>query len=765
MAHFYYTSRAESEPSVYVRRHHLAFTLNCLYSGDVMKKMALIDNVLCHLSRDFVVNLWEELRKEPEYMKLVVKDSESGEDNDPLAFPEPERLGQDEHFDYGMGIAFISKWWQKPIGIRLAGIIFAEAQRVLKQLEETDAQDDIFSRRMDELKGLFSLDNMDLKILFLFFLADKDNAFMEMCEFSELTFFAADFRRRLLNVRTFTGMNIHDIRKRIVADAPLIKYNLIDRNGSPCYQLCDFLEGVNDKPLSSYYFTEFKGEAVDLALHHSMEKHVRLISDLVRTRGKDEPLNILLYGEPGTGKTEFCRSLAKKLGLRLYDVNKMPDGEGVRHGDRFRFSAIKACQNSVDPADSILVVDEADEMLNGFDSFSLFLDEPFASPHNPRKDILNDVLDSSKCACIWISNRVAYMEDSTLRRFDYSVKFRKFSFEQRRQIWGTCAAKHGLQDHFSDGELSKFSKKYEINVGGIDLALKNYKRIISGSGEVPGPETREETIESILAPHVCLLNGDYASKNDKPVKGYSLEGLNIKGDCPISETIGVLSNFSKYLSETGKPEVRNMNLLLHGPPGTGKTEFAKFAAEELGREFIARRASDLLSMYVGGTEKLIRKAFAEAEHSGGMLFIDEADSLFLERDKAFRSYETSMVNELLSCMESFVGILVCATNHKRNFDSASIRRFNLKVEFDYLKPEGALLFYRRCLQDLSGAELSSEETRRLCGLGGLTPGDFKVVRQKNLFMPKGRATNSSLITALCEEVEYRNGAKSKKIGF
>jgi SpoVK/Ycf46/Vps4 family AAA+-type ATPase len=134
----------------------------------------------------------------------------------------------------------------------------------------------------------------------------------------------------------------------------------------------------------------------------------------------------------------------------------------------------------------------------------------------------------------------------------------------------------------------------------------------------------------------------------------------------------------------------NVNLLFWGRPGTGKTEMAKYLADQLGLELMLKRASDLISMWVGKTEKLIREAFAEAERDSAILFIDEADSFFINRQAARHSWEISQTNELLTQMENHKGILICCTNLLEHLDQAVLRRFVWKIHFQPLTADGKL---------------------------------------------------------------------------
>lgn len=126
-------------------------------------------------------------------------------------------------------------------------------------------------------------------------------------------------------------------------------------------------------------------------------------------------------------------------------------------------------------------------------------------------------------------------------------------------------------------------------------------------------------------------------------------------------------------------------MCLYGQSRTGKSAYAKYLAEKLGIKAILKKASDLMSPYVGETEINIAKAFKEAGDNKAMLIIDEADSFLQTRQNAQRSWEISQVNEMLTCMESYKYTFICTTNLVDILDEASLRRFTFKIKFDFLQ--------------------------------------------------------------------------------
>ena len=207
---------------------------------------------------------------------------------------------------------------------------------------------------------------------------------------------------------------------------------------------------------------------------------------------------------------------------------------------------------------------------------------------------------------------------------------------------------------------------------------------------------------------------------------------------------------------------RSGRICLYGPPGTGKTAYGRWLAEQMGAPLLVKRASDLMSPYVGENERNIARAFREAQSEGAVLLIDEVDSFLQDRREAQRGWEVSLVNEMLTQMESFPGVFIASTNLMDGLDQAALRRFDLKVKFGFLRPEQAQELLRRHCAQLNLAIPQPDLLSRLKRLDRLTPGDFAAAMRQHRFRPIESTT--ALVAALEAECAVKEGARPT-VGF
>ena len=483
------------------------------------------------------------------------------------------------------------------------------------------------------------------------------------------------------------------------------------------------------------------------------ESHGEVLQQMIASaKSGARGVNILFYGEPGTGKTSFAKTLAKKLGLDLYEI-RQGNRDGERNNPESRMAGIRICNEQVPRESSMVMVDEADQLLRtNMDFFAAMFGGMGSS--GCEKGVINSILDETKLPTIWISNAPAKALDvSVRRRFDYSIRFEKLGTRQRTSIWRNSVKKHGLE-RLVPAELSEqLAQKYQTNAGGIAMVLENVKRMRPRKERVAG------LIDSLMKPHCELMEAKPNADVLLPAKDYSLEGLNIKGDIALDRIVEAVRAFRAGKEDGNDPDRPRMNLLLWGPPGTGKTEFVKYLGKALNAKVSVKMGSDLLSCWVGMTEKNIKLAFEEAEADNAILFLDEIDGIVQDRSGANNNWEVTRVNELLHQMENFKGVMVGATNFMDNLDAAIMRRFTFKLQFDYLEADGKKLFFERMFK----TRLSDAEAVRLACIPNLAPGDFRTVRQ-SLYYLGGSATNDTRLGELEKESSLKKGVPTR-IGF
>lgn len=448
-------------------------------------------------------------------------------------------------------------------------------------------------------------------------------------------------------------------------------------------------------------------------------------------------INVLIYGPPGTGKTEYVRWLAAEQGKSLFQVKSVDDQRRPVAGDE-RLAFYQLSQRFLQKSDALILFDEMEDVFPaGMSMFGFFM----AAKPIAGKLFINRMLENNPVPTIWVSNQVEQIDKAYLRRFDYSFEMSIPPIGVRRGILQTYLGHYAI----SEASLHYLSQQAQLSPAQIEKAAKVLR--VTGQRAKSGEATLLQVIEKsqqLLAQEEStgLLNLEECS--------YQLDYLN--PDCDLSQLVTQLK---------ANPDAVGA-LCFYGPPGTGKTALAHYIAQAIERPLFVRRASDIIYPYVGETEQKIAAMFKQAKQDGAMLLLDEADSFLSERQSAQHGWEVTAVNEMLTQMEAFDGLFICSTNLMQRLDAASLRRFALKIKFDYLQPEQRWRLFCTQAKKLS-LKNETEYRSALNQLSNLTPGDFATVRRQAKLL-NVTLTAEELLQRLKHECQSKTGS-SRQIGF
>jgi transitional endoplasmic reticulum ATPase len=595
---------------------------------------------------------------------------------------------------------------------------------------------------LQQLAGMLALDKVDTDIIMFIYHCETYEPLSDLISFYE----AQGFMKLIVDAN---GLKLPDVIEAMHSRGRLNRTGLIDKTmpkHSPPVMLCDhviaMINGMMTGYLDDMYYSKDTAPTIPIDRTHVPSVAVSVIRSLLTQPGAS---NILLYGIPGTGKSEFARSIAAASGMTAYQL-KHPEDTESRYTESRRIS-LMAAANSIDPQKGVLIVDEADSFINTM--YSLIS----SRKGSPDKGWLNTFLDQSKHKIIWITNESRLIEESTMRRFSYSLHFPRPNSRTRYQLWNDLLKDHPMRNHIKDETIRSLSSRYTVTTGGIASALSTLGRVAGIEEQSP-----DALLTDIVSKHAKAIGVQAGSKMQAIPAAYDASILNT--DVSLERIVSSVTKASESAPANAWGGEFGLNLLLWGAPGTGKTAFAQHMAATTGRELLVKRSSDILSPFVGMTEIKIAEAFEEATETGSILLIDEADSLLVDRRYARASWETTQTNELLCQMESYSGMLVCCTNLLDKLDHAVLRRFAWKVEFRDLSPQARL---KICARYFPGIR-NWEQAEDLASLRGLTPGDVKAVWQRSRTIGDAYATAQEVIDALTDELRYK-APKADGIGF
>ena len=520
-------------------------------------------------------------------------------------------------------------------------------------------------------------------------------------------------RQRFFNVThpvlpCILGVPAGAFRARFAADAPLVKSGLVSVDDDGGIEIVKRLLRLVSVPDDSDFDVcrllldaATPGELEWADFDHMAEKRDHIEKMIKGALSTGTPgVNILVYGPPGTGKTEFCKTLAARLGANLYTVGE--EDERIRDPDRReRLQELRLAQRLLAPArGSILLFDEMEDLLSGPSSGWM----PFSSrgfPHlraGGSKMFLNRLLERTPVPTLWTSNFARETCHAVLRRMTFALELRKPPSQVRARIWDRDLARHGIKA--TEEDTRSLAKEFDVTPGVASGAISAASLC---GGDLTSVRLGVRSLAKVIA-------GEKPPANQGPPERFNL--ALVRADInPVGFADRIVKSGGKHFS-----------LCLQGPPGTGKSAFVRYLAERLGLQVTQKRASDLMSMWVGETEQQIAAAFAEARAEGSILVFDEADSLLADRRGAMRSWEVSQVNEMLTWMESHPLPFACTTNFGENLDPATLRRFTFKIALDYLTPDQSQAAFH--------TYFALEPPPEVGDLTTLTPGDFAVVRRK-----------------------------------
>ena len=446
--------------------------------------------------------------------------------------------------------------------------------------------------------------------------------------------------------------------------------------------------------------------------------------------------NVLIYGAPGTGKTEFARLLAKKLGCTMLEVGVSNQGYPISPSTRFRY--FKLAQGFLSRTQSLVLFDECEEVLSGE------VVRAYAPSIEPmgQKSWLNNMLETNLMPTIWVANSIENIDPAIIRRFDLVLDMPLPTQGQRKAMLLSESA--GL---VSD----RLAQKLSLSNGCTPAMVSQISRVL----KVVAHEKSANSVETIAC---TLVNDRLAAQGLGRLHATQTDHESLDFEPEFINTSLSLTELQANLSQLSQARI-----CVYGPPGTGKTAFGKWLGRGLDRPIHLHKASDLLGQYVGQTERKIANAFEQAHHEQAILQIDEVDSFLQKRARARHSWEITLVNEMLTQIESFNGIFIASTNRFEQLDTAVQRRFDLNLKFNYLTPSATWTLFKRCCEKIGlsqGDELGPDALKSLVQL---TPGDFEQAIRHSAFKKPQRAAD--LLEQLRTATALKPREAPRPIGF
>ena len=417
-------------------------------------------------------------------------------------------------------------------------------------------------------------------------------------------------------------------------------------------------------------------EMVELPMRHP---------ELFEKIGVEAPKGVLLYGPPGTGKTLLAKAVAGETNAHFISISG-PEIMGKHYGEseeRIREIFTQAEENSP----SIVFIDEIDSIAPKRDEVSGELEKRIVSQ---LLTLMDGMKSRGNVVVIAATNRPDSIDPALRRpgRFDREIEIGIPDDEGRFDILSIHTRGMPIDEKVDLKQISKTTHGFvgaDLEILSKEAAMKSLRRIL------PEIDYDEEKISSEILEKIQITSDDFRDAL-KEVSPSALREVQVQIPNVSWDDVGGLENLKEELKEAVEWPIKYKDaydyvnvespkgILLDGPPGTGKTLIAKALAKMTDSNFISIKGPELLSKWVGESERGIREIFRKARQAAPcIIFLDEVDALVPRRGSGgSNSHVTeNVVSQILTEIDGLEELnnvlIIAATNRLDIVDEAFLR--------------------------------------------------------------------------------------------
>lgn len=417
-------------------------------------------------------------------------------------------------------------------------------------------------------------------------------------------------------------------------------------------------------------------EMVELPMRHP---------ELFEKIGVEAPKGVLLYGPPGTGKTLLAKAVAGETNAHFISLSG-PEIMGKYYGEseeRIR----EIFKQAEDNSPSIIFIDEIDSIAPKRDEVTGEVEKRIVSQ---LLTLMDGMKSRGKVVVIAATNRPDSIDPALRRpgRFDREIEIGIPDEEGRFEILSIHTRGMPLDEKVDLKQISKTTHGFvgaDLEVLSKEAAMRSLRRIL------PEIDLDEEKISTEILQKIKITSEDFRDAL-KEVRPSALREVQVQVPNVSWDDVGGLDELKEELREAIEWPIKHKEafeyvdvespkgILLHGPPGTGKTLIAKALAKMTESNFISIKGPELLSKWVGESEKGVREIFRKARQAAPcIIFLDEIDALVPRRGSGESSSHVTenVVSQILTEIDGLEELhnvlIVGATNRLDIVDEALLR--------------------------------------------------------------------------------------------